>query len=227
MPRSSLDLAAAPAPPGRLLAVVVVLALALVGCGGTGDPGDEGTDVSAASSRPATSSAATPAATDAPTPAETPAATPAATDGSGPATEGMVDGDVTVAVAASDLGDVLVDGDGMTLYVFDQDGPASSACTGDCLDNWPPLVAAEPTAGPGVVGALDTFERPDTGQQQVTIAGAPLYLWVGDSEPGDVTGHGVGDVWWAVTPAGEAVASPAASGSEGANLAEGVDDGGY
>lgn len=210
--------------PSRPAAMLLAAALALAGCGGTDDAADEATDTAAQTSAPAPADPTTDASTEAATEATTDATTDMATEPTS---------DATVAVASSDLGDILVDADGMTLYVFDNDSEGVSACTDDCLANWPPLVAEDPVAGDGVDATLATFEREDTGDQQVTANGHPLYYWAGDSEPGDVSGHGVGDVWWATTPAGEAVAADAgtaagaSASSDDGNLAEGVEDGGY
>jgi predicted lipoprotein with Yx(FWY)xxD motif len=111
-----------------------------------------------------------------------------------------------VAVASTDLGDVLVDPDGMTLYLFTPDEQGESTCYDDCEAAWPPLtVEAEPGAGDGVdAGLLGTTERED-GSLQVTYNDWPLYLWQGDAEPGDVTGQNVNDVWFVVSPDGDAV----------------------
>lgn len=123
------------------------------------------------------------------------------TDGSG----GDQSGTGTVQVRNhDDFGDVLVDADGMTLYLFDADtqGSGESACTGDCLDAWPPLtVDSEPTAGSAVSAPLTTFERED-GTTQVAADGWPLYYFASDSSPGDANGQGVNDVWWVVAPDG-------------------------
>lgn len=124
---------------------------------------------------------------------------------------------VTVALGDTSLGDVLVDGDGMTLYLFTKDTGGTSTCSGGCADTWPPLtVDGAPTAGEGVDGdELGTIER-DDGTTQVTYHGMPLYLYAADAEPGDVAGQGVGGVWFAVTAAGEAAEAdeeaPAAGG---------------
>lgn len=111
-----------------------------------------------------------------------------------------------VAVASTDLGEVLVDADGMTLYLFTPDSDGVSTCYDDCAAAWPPLtVEDEPAAGDGVdAGLLGTTERED-GSLQVTYNDWPLYLWQGDQEPGDVTGQNVNDVWFVVSPTGEAV----------------------
>ena len=110
----------------------------------------------------------------------------------------------TVAVAETSLGEVLVDGEGMTLYLFTNDSGGASSCSGGCAETWPPLtVDGEPAGGEGVDAAkLGTIDR-DDGSTQVTYNGHPLYLYQADSAPGDVNGQGVGGVWYAVTPDGE------------------------
>lgn len=121
----------------------------------------------------------------------------------------------TVQVAETSLGDVLTDGDGMTLYLFTQDQEGSSSCEGDCLAAWPPL-EGEQAAGDGVdEELLGTIERSD-GSTQATYNGHPLYYYAQDAEAGDVTGQGVNDVWWAVDAAGNAVETvPEETGSDG------------
>jgi predicted lipoprotein with Yx(FWY)xxD motif len=110
----------------------------------------------------------------------------------------------TVEVAETSLGEVLTDGDGMTLYLFTQDQEGQSSCEDDCLAAWPPL-EGEATAGDGVdESLLGTIERSD-GSTQATYNGHPLYYFAQDAEEGDVAGQGVNDVWWAVDAAGDAV----------------------
>jgi len=53
-------------------------------------------------------------------------------------------------------------------------------------------------------GGPHPFERED-GDAQVAANGWPLYYYASDGDPGDVTGHGVRDVWWVLDPAGEPV----------------------
>ena len=104
----------------------------------------------------------------------------------------------------AELGAFLVDANGMTLYVFANDTASASACTGQCLDNWPALTvesAAELTAGAGVAGRLGAIQREDTGALlQVTYNHMPLYRWVNDAAPGDATGHNFRDVWFVARP---------------------------
>jgi predicted lipoprotein with Yx(FWY)xxD motif len=119
----------------------------------------------------------------------------------------VVGAEVTVAdaagaaltVAASALGDILVDGDGRTLYLFLNDDQGESTCYDACASNWPPLTG-EATAGTGVDGTLlGTTERTD-GSIQVTYDARPLYYFAGDTSPGDTAGQGINDVWFVVSP---------------------------
>jgi predicted lipoprotein with Yx(FWY)xxD motif len=112
----------------------------------------------------------------------------------------------TVAVEDSDLGEIVVDADGTTLYVFLADEETESTCYDECEDNWPPLtVDGEPVAGEGIdASLLGTTERTD-GSTQVTLDGHPLYFFAGDQTADDVNGQGVGDVWYVVSPSGEAI----------------------
>ena len=117
----------------------------------------------------------------------------------------------TVAVATSALGDILVDGDGMVLYVFTPDDAGESTCTDGCAENWPPL-AGPAGAGDGVDAALLSSVTRADGIEQVTYGGWPLYHFAGDDAPGDTNGQGVNDVWYVVDPSGAAV--EAAPGGE-------------
>lgn len=114
--------------------------------------------------------------------------------------------DATVAVEESDLGEIVVDAEGTTLYVFLADEGTESTCYEECEDSWPPLtVDGEPVAGEGIdASVLGTTERTD-GSIQVTLDGHPLYYFAGDETPDDVNGQGVGEVWYVVSPDGEAI----------------------
>lgn len=100
------------------------------------------------------------------------------------------------------VGDILVGPGGLTLYVFlkdeIEDGEGESYCFEECEAAWPPLVVpegVEPTAGDGVPGNLGIHERED-GSRQVTYNGWPLYYFKMDSQPGDITGNDMKDVWY-------------------------------
>ncbi len=116
-----------------------------------------------------------------------------------------------------------MDGQGMTLYVFDQDTGGQSSCYEACADQWPPfLTDAEPQAEGGTDPALlGTTER-DDGTTQVTYGGRPLYYFAQDSQPGDPNGQGVGSAWWVIAPDGSAI-----TGSSGQLDDPGRSSGGY
>ena len=115
----------------------------------------------------------------------------------------------TVKVAKSRLGRILVDSRGITLYDFVADKGGRSSCYGECASYWPPLLTkGKPQAGPGVRTALlGTTKRKD-GKLEVTYNHHPLYYFVGDRKPGQLTGQGLnqfGAPWWALSPAGREI----------------------
>ena len=160
----------------------LILSVALAGCGGS--PG------TATSTPPpaVTSSAAT--------------TSPSATASSSAAAVGA---DMTVS--SSSAGQIVVDSKGMTLYFFTKDvkDSGTSACTEACLTAWPIFTTTSdaPTVE-GVTGTVGTIASPD-GKKHVTLNGMPLYYYAKDKAPGDVTGQGVGGVWYLVSPAGEMI----------------------
>jgi predicted lipoprotein with Yx(FWY)xxD motif len=116
-------------------------------------------------------------------------------------------GAVVTASTAGDLGKVIVDSKGMTLYDFHKDKGDKSACYGACAKGWPPLLSeGKPQAGEGAMASkLGTVERND-GTTQVTYAGHPLYTFVEDKKPGEANGNDVdafGAEWYALQPSGE------------------------
>jgi predicted lipoprotein with Yx(FWY)xxD motif len=108
----------------------------------------------------------------------------------------------TVMVATNaTLGNYLVDGDGKTLYWYTKDTVGASACTGNCITNWP-AVTNSTFVVPSVLNPADfaTIKR-DDGITQVTYKGYPLYYWIKDTKRGDATGQYVGKVWYVIDPA--------------------------
>ena len=184
----------------RRLALLLLLAIISAACGAqTGASG--GATEPAAADPPPSEGEETEPAEEEPTDAE-------ATE----AEEDSGTGGATVVVAASDLGEILADGENATLYAFLPDEQGESTCYDDCEQNWPPLVAPA-EAGDGVDAALlGEVERED-GTMQVTYNDWPLYYFAGDASAGDVAGQGVGDVWYVVDPAGEPITSAQASQS--------------
>src|SRR6266446_2351325 len=96
----------------------------------------------------------------------------------------------TVQVATSRLGQILVDGSGRTLYLFEKDKGTSSACYGRCAAYWPPLTTSgKPHAARGASAVrLGTTTRHD-GKLEVTYNGHPLYYFVADAKRGDASGQ--------------------------------------
>ena len=115
----------------------------------------------------------------------------------------------TVGVANENLGNILVDSQGRTLYLFRSDSGTKSACTGACAIDWPPLRATEkPTVGGGATASILATSPRSDGKPQVTYNGHPLYLFSGDQRPGDTNGEGVnafGGLWYALSSAGDQI----------------------
>lgn len=113
-----------------------------------------------------------------------------------------------VAVAkVGDLGMVIVNSEGLTLYDFHKDKGGVSSCYGACAGAWPPLLTeGEPKAEAGAMSSqLGTTKRKD-GTTQVTYNGWPLYTYVGDQGPGEANGNDIdqfGAEWYALMPNGE------------------------
>lgn len=103
------------------------------------------------------------------------------------------------------MGAVVTDEDGKVLYRFDRDSadPPASNCAGDCAAVWPPVLVDENLQLTGLDKALvGTIER-DDGSTQVTLAGWPLYRYLGDVKAGQWKGQAVGGVWFVVAPTGK------------------------
>jgi predicted lipoprotein with Yx(FWY)xxD motif len=109
--------------------------------------------------------------------------------------------------SVKELGMVLVDSRGMTLYDFHKDKGTTSSCYGPCAGVWPPLLTeGKPQVGNGATASnLGTTERKD-GTTQVTYAGHPLYIYVADKKPGEANGNDIDDFgaeWYALQGNGE------------------------
>ena len=117
----------------------------------------------------------------------------------GGAPAAAADAGATLKTATISGINVLTNANGLTLYWFAPDTPATSKCTGSCTAYWPP-VTGQPKAGPGVTGKLGTIKRPGGGLQ-ATYDGHPLYTYIGDSGPGQAGGNNLnlnGGLWFEV-----------------------------
>ncbi len=119
------------------------------------------------------------------------------------------------------LGTILVNGQGYTLYMFPPDQQRHVTCTGPCAGSWPPAAGPAdqpPQAGPGVdPGLLSSVPNPNPqGGKVATYNGWPLYTYVGDLAPGNVTGQALdlnGGYWYVMNPSGEVITDPPPAGS--------------
>ena len=104
------------------------------------------------------------------------------------------------------LGTILVNSKGFTLYMFVPDKQKRVTCKGSCAVIWPPLkikAGQKPTAG-GLARRrlLGTYGR------VVSYNKWPLYTYVSDTKPGQVTGQAVnnsGGLWYVLSPGGKII----------------------
>lgn len=118
---------------------------------------------------------------------------------------------VSIGVAeVTDLGPVLTNRDGRTLYLFTRDfrNPSMSMCFDRCARQWQPVKATGEIVMSGAARkSVSTVVRPDGGTQ-VTVDGWPMYTYAWDTGPGQANGHGAQGTWFAVTPDGKKAGVP-------------------
>ena len=146
-------------------------------------------------------------------------------------------GGVKLAVAqVGNLGQVVTDQNGLTLYRFDKDKakPSASSCKDACAETWPPALGDSANLQlQGVDAALVGAVTRADGTKQLTLNGWPLYTYAKDTAAGEAKGQGVGKTWFAVTPQGkkaQAVSSAApgaVSGSAPGAVSSPAPDAGY
>lgn len=104
-------------------------------------------------------------------------------------------GAVLLSLGAAQAQNVATDAKGMTFYTYDRDSNGTSACYNLCAANWPPVLGR---AGSEMGSGWTLIERRN-GSLQWARDGKPIYYYIGDSKPGDVTGDGKGGVWHVLT----------------------------
>ncbi|MBO0844142.1 MAG: hypothetical protein J2P22_01845 [Nocardioides sp.] len=107
-------------------------------------------------------------------------------------------------VASTSLGNVVVDGSGMTVYMLTADTSGHSSCSAACLQYWPPVTSAQESGIHAKVGMTSTM----SGGKTATVGGWPVYTFIQDQKPGDVTGEGMqtyGGTWYAISASGKPV----------------------
>lgn len=132
----------------------------------------------------------------------------AATGASSPGGQQARSSAYTVKVANSTkYGSYLVNGSGFTLYYFAPDtvgnatSPAVSKCnTAEaCISVWPAFYVSKEVVPPSLNASnFTTITRTD-GSPQLAYKGHPLYLYIGDTSAGAVTGNDIdinGGYWY-------------------------------
>ncbi|MBS1895170.1 MAG: hypothetical protein JST59_28045 [Actinobacteria bacterium] len=172
-------------------ALALVALLAIAGCGGGGSSSSSEATTASGPAETESTAESKPAAETKPQPEPEP--------------KGAVA--VVKVMNTPELGKVIVDSKGMTLYDFHKDKGTMSACYGECAAAWPPLLTSgtPKAAGGSQQALLGTTKRKD-GTVQVTYKGHPVYGFVEDKTPGETNGNdfkGFGAQWYALMPNGE------------------------
>jgi predicted lipoprotein with Yx(FWY)xxD motif len=119
-----------------------------------------------------------------------------------------------VSTAKTSLGQIIVNANGRTVYLFEKDHNGKSACSGQCAAFWPPLITSgKPSVTGGAKASLIGTTRRADGRLQVTYNHHPLYTFVKDKKAGQTSGEGVnafGAGWDAISPAGAKIEKPSA-----------------
>ena len=118
----------------------------------------------------------------------------------------------TLTTRRTRYGTVLADGKGRILYEFTRDGTANrSRCYGDCAVAWPPFYTRGKPRVRGISSQHLGTTRRHGGRLQVTYRGKPLYYYVTDTRPGQVTCQAVpefGGTWYVTNADGTTNRSP-------------------
>jgi predicted lipoprotein with Yx(FWY)xxD motif/predicted outer membrane protein len=125
---------------------------------------------------------------------------------------------VLSSAKSAKFGAVVIDARGHILYRYEKDSakPPRSNCVGPCVKKWPPVLAGDELSTQGIDQSLvGRVRRPD-GRWQLTLAGWPLYRYLGDRRTDDVKGQAKDGVWFAIAPDGtKAEPGSAAGGGTG------------
>jgi predicted lipoprotein with Yx(FWY)xxD motif len=184
------------------LALLAAGLLVIAACGTDGEEGTSETTVAGTDAPTTTAAAAT-----------TTAAAEETTTSAGEeatTTAAMAEG---IHTSDTDLGSILVDAEGFTLYIFTNDTEGTSNCNEGCIENWP-AVPGDATVGGDLDASLFTTITRADGSEQLAVNGMPLYRYVPDAAPGDVNGQGVGGVWFVVDADGNMIEGPETTRSD-------------
>lgn len=119
----------------------------------------------------------------------------------------------TLAAPAIAASNVIASKTGMTLYTFDKDSAGKSNCQAGCLALWPAAPVAD---APKANDNWGSIQR-DDGSKQLTFKGKPVYYYIHDKKPGDVSGDNVGGVWHVIAAGKPEPAKETSSGGYGSS----------
>ena len=111
----------------------------------------------------------------------------------------------------ANLGRVLVNSRGLTLYMFVPDQRRHVTCISTCARVWPPLglaAGAKLVAAGGVKQGLLGSDPNPAGGRVVTYNRWPLYTYLPDTKPGQAKGQRVnnsGGKWYVLSPSGAVI----------------------
>jgi predicted lipoprotein with Yx(FWY)xxD motif len=110
---------------------------------------------------------------------------------------------------------IVVDGNGLTVYLFTEDTAGKATCAAadpQCPKIWPAFrTTGKPLAGKGINASLLGTTKGAGGVQQVTYNHHPLYYYkgliagTGDHKPGDIKGQASYGVWYVLSPKGRPI----------------------
>jgi len=129
---------------------------------------------------------------------------------SAPAAGASPEGSNALTLRHTTLGTILATGKGFTVYAFEADRGATSACTGACAAAWPPVTVSSGSilVDGGAAKSLVAVTTRPGGVHQLTYNGHPLYTFAGDTGPGVTSGQGseeFGARWDVLTAGGHEV----------------------
>ncbi len=103
-------------------------------------------------------------------------------------------------VSDANLGSIITNSEGFTLYFFTPDVASPTICEGECATVWPPYYKENPSLGTGL-NAKDfaVVTRPD-GKKNTTYKGWPLYTFIEDKKAGDTKGEKLENAWFVAKP---------------------------
>lgn len=131
-----------------------------------------------------------------------------------------------VSTGDTELGEVLVDEAGLSLYGFTDDADGVPTCDDACADAWPPVIVDSAELPEGLDAATFSVAERSDGTFQLVAGEWPLYRFAGDAAPGDINGQDSGGTWFLAAPDGSLIRGEDAAATDEAPEAEDANTGG-